>query len=732
MKTKTVLAISILLMSLLVTTLNVSIVKAEDFDYVAVYKYSGYITYSFQRKGFYDSEAGLHYIFWATTSYINYANWSESSCYYTGDKQDVTEGNLIVNGYGYRFSLWWNNASRQVSIVVWNYSADGLYFLRGNVSTSAYISWYTYQTVLSPVANIQYQYPSICLDSNGIPYITYTRYNSTENTAYPYVVNATSSAGTTWNTPVQLSTVNDTSWMTSVVPLTNGKVYIVYSRTGATIKGRLWNGTSLSAEQTVTTSNIQDGAYFSVVSHNDNVHLVFLSQTNYNIQYVKYSNNAWSSEVTVQANVTSTSAPTISKDEVEGLYCFWAGSPTANYIYYKKNPDGTWDTSPTSRQPHAKPYVANDYLTSFYEMNNGKVCLLYIEYDGIEYYSLLCDLVYITYNANLKVVDANSNVILSGATVYINNGTEYSQAVSSGWANYTGITPQNITVKVKYQDVWVNGTFTLIMNNNKTVDIICSVYSLTVYVTDVNNAEKSGAELTLTRSDGYNYTADGLSPVTAVYYNSTHARYVWSQLANQTSSYTVTASLGGQSASASTNLTENSEITITLPAGTTSPGGPSGPGGITLYFNITFKIVNLQNISLPNVYVEVVESDTNLTVWMGYTNAYGETPPITLQYKTYIIRYSSENVTKEETVTPSEDKQYTLELPIEVSAIPPTVQNYLPYVVIGLIALIIMFSAVSVKVESSKKRSSKYKNIHRKWNSRKTVKDLRKRWEKSW
>jgi hypothetical protein len=255
--------------------------------------------------------------------------------------------------------------------------------------------------------------------------------------------------------------------------------------------------------------------------------------------------------------------------------------------------------------------------------------------------------------------------------------------------------------------------------------------SLTVYVTDVNNVEKSGATLTLTRADGFNYTSIGLSPVTAQYYNATHARYIWDPL-EQVSSYTVTASLGGQTASTTIALTANTEITLTLPAGTTSPGGPGGPGGVTLYFDISFKITNLQNISLANAYVQVVEQDTNLTVWAGFTDENGRTPTLSLQSKTYIIQYSKEGISREETVYPTESKEYTLQLPVEVSAIPPTVQNYGPYIVFGLITIIIMFSAVSVKVESSKKRSSKYKNIHRKWNSRRTVKDLRKRWEKSW
>jgi len=132
--------------------------------------------------------------------------------------------------------------------------------------------------------------------------------------------------------------------------------------------------------------------------------------------------------------------------------------------------------------------------------------------------------------------------------------------------------------QIEYQGQWVSLNVTLPVDN-KNVTVVnknCWVYSLTVYVTDTNNQEKSGAELKLTRTDNYDYASAGLTPKTAEYYNSTHARYVWSQLANQTSSYTTEATSGGQSASTTTSLTANTEALITLPGGTESPNIPGG------------------------------------------------------------------------------------------------------------------------------------------------------------
>jgi len=183
-------------------------------------------------------------------------------------------------------------------------------------------------------------------------------------------------------------------------------------------------------------------------------------------------------------------------------------------------------------------------------------------------------------NLNLRTVDHNNNVV-NTTTVYMNNGTEYSKTVdSNGWANWTGITADSVSVKVKYQGLWVNGSFTVQMNTNKTIDVVCNIYNLTVYVTDENNEEKSGATVVLERNDGANLTSYGITTSkTASYYNSTHAKCIWTFLANYT--YNVTATFSGQSKTGSTQLTSDKTLELTIPGGTTggSSGGSSGPSG---------------------------------------------------------------------------------------------------------------------------------------------------------
>ena len=78
---------------------------------------------------------------------------------------------------------------------------------------------------------------------------------------------------------------------------------------------------------------------------------------------------------------------------------------------------------------------------------------------------------------NLHAVDWNGQV-LNGATVYMDNGTEYSKQTTSGWANWTGIAASSVLVKVKWENSWVNGTM-VTMDSHKTLDLKCKVYTFT-------------------------------------------------------------------------------------------------------------------------------------------------------------------------------------------------------------------------------------------------------------
>ena len=175
---------------------------------------------------------------------------------------------------------------------------------------------------------------------------------------------------------------------------------------------------------------------------------------------------------------------------------------------------------------------------------------------------------------NLRIKDRAGNII-SGATVYADTTPKVSDA--KGWANFTAELGTVAEVKVKYQDVWVNGTFTVTIDSSKTIDVICNVYSLTVKVEYDTGDPVADCPLELYRDGTLLNGKYGLpeSPKT-----NSSGYYVWSQLANQSASYTIRSPWAGIP-EVSTNLTEDTVVTITVatekPAPSPAPAPPPAP-----------------------------------------------------------------------------------------------------------------------------------------------------------
>jgi len=245
-----------------------------------------------------------------------------------------------------------------------------LYYRLGQANSDGTITWSTsYEQ--RPGSSYTYDV-AICFDTQGYPYIAYTTYDG--GNYYPKVLKSSERNGI-WVTasgfPFSLNTtISSSSWRVSILPLTSGKVYALYTDPSRPIFGRLWDGSSWGSEETASSSNIEAGAYHSAVNEGDHVHLVFLKDVSYDIIYVKRTyGTGWGSEVTVQSSVSSKSAPGLSiRTTNNDLYCFWMGSPTANHIYYKRSRSGTWDTDPTDWvDESSEPLYDNNLHTSYYE-----------------------------------------------------------------------------------------------------------------------------------------------------------------------------------------------------------------------------------------------------------------------------------------------------------------------------------------------------------------------------
>jgi hypothetical protein len=187
--------------------------------------------------------------------------------------------------------------------------------------------------------------------------------------------------GTTWNAQVIVTgwTPSTTEGGMAIVKMASGKL-MTFLKTATDVlcysifSGSAWDGPTMLG---ITLRSGWGG--FSAVSDGNVVHLVYEDSSG-NIGYMKYSGTQWLSAQTVQASVTATSYPVLSIDtSTNNLYCFWAGSPTAGHIYYKKCTGGTWDSSPTDCINEATDgLTGNDKLTAFMQSYGGCIGLAYM------------------------------------------------------------------------------------------------------------------------------------------------------------------------------------------------------------------------------------------------------------------------------------------------------------------------------------------------------------------
>jgi hypothetical protein len=164
---------------------------------------------------------------------------------------------------------------------------------------------------------------------------------------------------------------------------------------------------------------------------------------------------------------------------------------------------------------------------------------------------------------------------ISDAYVFMDNGTENVQVSdANGWANFTGVSGL-VSVKVKYCGFWVNGTFSLTVSEETTLDVLCNLFDVTVKVVEAQqSAYLVGANVTvfnatssqenriataITGSDGMvtldnlpnntlTFTLYGGSSYTVVIGNETQ------QISSDDLSLTVTANQNGTSADGNFSL----------------------------------------------------------------------------------------------------------------------------------------------------------------------------------
>jgi hypothetical protein len=88
---------------------------------------------------------------------------------------------------------------------------------------------------------------------------------------------------------------------------------------------------------------------------------------------------------------------------------------------------------------------------------------------------------------------------IQDAYVYVDSGVKISDA--NGWANWTE-TSGTLFVKVKWYGGWVNGTFMVEVDSDKTIDVRCNIFDITVTAIE----SEQGAVLQYVNVTAYNAT----------------------------------------------------------------------------------------------------------------------------------------------------------------------------------------------------------------------------------
>jgi len=303
--------------------------------------------YPFQRKSLYAN--GLFWGFYSNGTNLVYYTSPDNVNWTVGASSPIRACTI-----GFRFSVFVDTSGYLHYAYCLATSNQPILYRRGYLESDGSITWSAVeQTVLAGAAGKYYHVPCISTDSADYPWIGYRWYDGTFD--YPYVTKSSTKDGT-WTTetptfPYQLSTSVDT-YRVAPIPLTSQRMLVIYT-SGYYIRSKQWNGSAFGAERTTDDVYLVANYCFSAVNEGDDVHLALLQDNlagGYNIlHYIHtYATDSWGSPTTVQASVTITSAPVLSIDTINGeLYCFWAGSPVIDYIYYKKYSSGAWDTDPT-------------------------------------------------------------------------------------------------------------------------------------------------------------------------------------------------------------------------------------------------------------------------------------------------------------------------------------------------------------------------------------------------
>lgn len=429
-----------------VNTLSKTITSVTS---LAVYDYV--LTESHQRKIVYSN--GLFWLFYTDGTNTVYrtsatgATWSAATTI-----SAITEGMY--------FNVWLDNG--YLTYVDAEGGGSYPHYRLGFLENNGTITWSAVMQELSDHDD-EDDIPFGSVDSNGYPWISYEGLTD----QCPYITKSSTKDGT-WTTasgfPYKLSTDTHGIWATTVLPLSGGKIYVLYTyreMSSGKILGKIYNA-GWGDEETITTTKLYSYAYQynAVVDGNDDIHLAFITEDendDLNIYYTKRDHNTgtWSTETSIMllplTHILNNSYPHLSIDDNSGvIYCFWDNSPTDNHIYFKRLIGGVWDAAATDLVTDTYHIEKGYKFTTSYSSNGTAIGLAWLALDGVTAY------------LRFYPLGTNYNVVVKKTAPFNNLTTSLAGSASVDWGLELLAPTSYIAPFASYKpSTTVNGTVTL-------------------------------------------------------------------------------------------------------------------------------------------------------------------------------------------------------------------------------------------------------------------------------
>ncbi len=277
---------------------------------------------------------------------------------------------------GHFFSIWFDGTYVHYARNDRTVGYD-LYYRRGVPESDGSITWSAAeQLVQDGTATNTYETPTIAVDTNGYAWIG-VYFDKQDGDDLPVIIKNANNDGT-WALDFEytLNATDEPGWAVTPVPLTDGKVYVIYARNAVTL-GRLYDSGWGSEENDVTDNAIERSYVYSAVTEGDDVHFVYTTDGNV-IRYNKRTFGVgWAADVQVQTGATVPTTPSLSIDAATGdLYCFWTKIST-DHVYYKKYSSGSWGGLVDWIDESADDIQYDYLISSFYTSYNGQLGVAY-------------------------------------------------------------------------------------------------------------------------------------------------------------------------------------------------------------------------------------------------------------------------------------------------------------------------------------------------------------------